>query len=123
MGVPGRYSSAEEAEAKAYIAGVYLLIQLQCTSATMETDCRRTVQVLVNGEPDKSASWPLYLEGQELLKVHQSITVTKVDRLCNRVAHGLAQLGKSGESGLLHGSIPISLEELVSTECMLGFVA
>lgn len=73
-------SSAEEAEAKACIAGLNLLIELQCTSATVETDCRRTVEVMVNGEPDKSASWPLYLEGQELLKVHQSITVTKVDR-------------------------------------------
>jgi hypothetical protein len=39
------------------------------------------VEVMVNGEPDKSASWPIYLEGKELLKVHQSITVTKVDRI------------------------------------------
>lgn len=74
-------SSAEEPEAKACISDLNLLIQLQCTSATVETDFRRTVEVMVKGEPDKSASWPIYLEGQELLKVHQSITVTKVDRI------------------------------------------
>jgi hypothetical protein len=56
-------SSAEEAEAKACISDLNLLIQLQCTSSTVETDFRRTVEVMVKGEPDKSVSWPIYLEG------------------------------------------------------------
>jgi hypothetical protein len=62
-------------------------------------------------------NWTSYDEARELLKIYQDIKVVKVDRASNVVAHGLAQLGKSGSSGLLRDSAPTSVLELIRDEC------
>jgi hypothetical protein len=66
---------------------------------------------------DRSASWLQYAEGQELLNLHQHFSVSKVGRLCNRVAHGLAMIGKRGSSGLLSRSAPVEVMDLIKEEC------
>jgi ribonuclease HI len=110
-------SSAEEAEVLACIAGLHHLIGISCESTILGSDCLRTIEVMNNNLFDRSSSWSLYREGQELLKVFRSITVLKVDRGSNRVAHGLAQLGKKGDSETMLDSVPAALAGLVRKDC------
>jgi ribonuclease HI len=112
-----RCTSAEEAEVTACVEGPNSLIQLQCTSAVVETDCSRVVEVMNSKRMDRSASWFQYAEGQELLNLDQDFSVSKVGRFCNRVAHGLAMLGKRGSSSLLSGSAPVEVLDLIKEEC------
>jgi ribonuclease HI len=110
--------SAEEAEVLACIAGLHHLIGISCESTILGSDCLRTIEVMNNNLFDRSSSWSLYREGQELLKVFRSITVLKVDRGSNRVAHGLAQLGKRGDSGTMFDSVSAALAGLVMNDCI-----
>jgi ribonuclease HI len=117
-----RCSSAEEAEVTACVEGLNLLAKLPCTSAVVETDCARVVQVMNSKMMDRSASWLLYAEGQALLNLHHEFLVTKVGRLCNRVAHGLALLGKRGGSGSITGFAPADVVSLIMEECSFSGV-
>jgi hypothetical protein len=93
------------------------LINRRCTSGVLESNCLRIVKTIMSKDIDRSSSWSLYAEGQELLKVYQFICATKVDRGSNGVAHALAQLGKKGTSGMLWGSVPASVSALVAIDC------
>jgi hypothetical protein len=95
------------------------LSNIPCDKGIVESDYLRVVHVLNEGGHDKSPCWCLYKEGYDLLQIFRRISVSKVDRASNKVAHGLAQLGKEGEVSLLHGSIPASLEDLVVDDCNL----
>jgi hypothetical protein len=53
----------------------------------------------------------------ELLNLYQFISICKVDRASNGLAHGLALLGKKGDSGSMHGSVPPSLAGLADNDC------
>jgi hypothetical protein len=93
------------------------LSNVPCDKGIVESDCLRVVHVLNDVCQYKSPCWCLYKEGHELLRIFRHICISKVDRVSNRVAHGLAHLGKEGEVGLLHGSFPTSLEDLVLEDC------
>ena len=110
---------AEEADIHAVIAGLKQLIHLRCWPAIIESDCLRVVHVLSSQEVDKSGFWCLYEEARELLKIFTQIFVVKVPRSSNRVAHSLAQLGKSGASGSLCGATPICVSAAVAHDCNL----
>jgi ribonuclease HI len=110
-------ASAEEAEVLACLAGLKHLINLQAPHAIMESDCLRTVNTLQSKTKDMSSCWSLYSEGQELVNIYQSISICKVNRRSNGLAHALAQLGKKGESGVIRDSIPGSLMDLVKDDC------
>jgi ribonuclease HI len=117
-------SSAKEAEILACLEGMKHLSNVPCDKGIVESDCLRVVHVLNDGWhvlndgcQDKSPCWCLYKEGHELLRIFRHICISKVDRVSNRVAHGLAHLGRQGEVGLLHGSCPTSLVDLVSEDC------
>jgi hypothetical protein len=75
-----------------------MLVGKNCSSAMLESDCYRVVQILSSAGQDKSLSWCLFSKGQELLKIYRHIDVSKVDHVSNGAAHVLAQLGKSGMS-------------------------
>jgi hypothetical protein len=47
-----------------------------------------------------------------MLNLYPFITLTKVHRDCNAIADGLAKLGKSGDSGILYGSVPPPVADL-----------
>jgi ribonuclease HI len=98
--------SAEEAEVHAVLAGLKRLISLGRWPAILETDCLRIVQTLACIDMDRSASWCLLEEARELLKIFSLISVHKVDRRCNGEAHNLAQLGRSGDSGICFDATP-----------------
>jgi ribonuclease HI len=117
--IPG-CAGAEDAEALACLEGLKHLIALNGRSSVLESDCLRAVQVLTCNDMDKSNSWCIYSESRELLKVFSSIRIAKVDRMCNSVAHSLAQLGKSGTSGYLLGSAPTCVLEGIKKDCNLA---
>ncbi|KAK1645100.1 hypothetical protein QYE76_062905 [Lolium multiflorum] len=110
-------TSAEEAEVLACLEGLRHLIDLRQWPARLETDCLRVVQGITGHDQNRSLSWTSYDEACELLKIYQDINVVKVDRASNAVAHGLAQLGKSGASGMLRASAPTGVLELIRQEC------
>jgi hypothetical protein len=91
-------ASAEEAEILACLEGLRQLTLLQRWTAFLESDCLRPVHAISSNSEEQSASWALILEARELSKIYQDISVLKVDRVNNGVAHVLAQLGKSGLS-------------------------
>jgi ribonuclease HI len=110
-------ASAEEAEVLACLQGLKSLIRLQAPYGILESDCLRTVKTLQCKVKDTSSCWSLYAEGQELLNLYQSISICKVDRASNGLAHGLAQLGKKGDSGSARGSVPPPLAGLAEKDC------
>jgi hypothetical protein len=63
-----------------------------------------------------SSSWALVHEARGLLRTYQDIVIKKVDRLCNGVAHVLAQLGKDGFSGLMRDSAPECVQDLIMND-------
>jgi hypothetical protein len=62
--------------------------------------------------------WTTILEARELLKIFSHISLSKVDRSHNGVAHVLAHLGKSGFSGCMSDSVPDCVRDLITAECM-----
>jgi hypothetical protein len=110
-------ASAEEAEVLACLQGLKSLIRLQAPYGILESDCLRTVKILQCEVKDTSSCWSLYAEGHELLNLYQSISICKVDRASNGLAHGLAQLGKKGDSGSARGSVPPPLAGLAEKDC------
>jgi ribonuclease HI len=110
---------AEEAEVHAVIAGLKQFIDLRRWPATLESDCLRATRMLSNTDLDRSVSWCLYEEARELLKIFTHISDSKVGRDSNRVAHSLAQLGKTGDSGLLWGATPICASVAVASKFTL----
>jgi hypothetical protein len=74
-------------------------------------------QVLSSEEVELSPTWAIILEARELLKIFREITVSKVDRVSNGVAHVSAQVVKSGVSTILCDSVPNYVCDLVFLNC------
>jgi ribonuclease HI len=110
-------ASAEEAELQACIAGIKRLLSIGCDQAIVESDCLRAVQSILSSGQELSSGWALYNEARDLLRVFGSISICKIDRVSNGAAHVLAQLGKSGFDGLLHGEAPPCVLELIAQDC------
>jgi ribonuclease HI len=110
-------ASAEQSEAIACLEGLKKIIHMRCWPAIIETDCIRVVAAIALESVDRSSLWCIYWEIQELLRFQPDIRIQKVDRESNKVAHVLAQLGKSGFSGSLHDSAPACALELITNDC------
>jgi hypothetical protein len=93
-------------------------VSLRCWLASLETDCLRVVHAITSISEERSACWTSILEIRELLKVFQDISILKVDRVCNGVAHVLAQLGISGLSDCLRDSAPDCVQDLIVLDYM-----
>ena len=67
---------AEEAKILACLDGLKHLLTMQSDMAIVKSDCLHlhVVQILAAGGHDKSHSWSLYREGNELLNVYQVST-------------------------------------------------
>jgi ribonuclease HI len=109
--------SAEEAEVAACLEGLRHLINLRRWPATLESDCLHAVHAISSMDDEQSASWSVILEAREVLKIYRDISVVKVDRMSNGVAHVLAQLGKSGLSDMSRDSVPGCVRGLVTLDC------
>lgn len=56
------------------------------------------------------------MQAQDILRVYGGITVVKVGRLGNTVAHSLASLGKAGASESLCNAAPSCVAEIVAND-------
>jgi hypothetical protein len=108
--------SAEEAETLACLEGIrYLATHLQ-KPGVLETDCSWLVAVLEAKDFDRSAHWSLFLEAKTRLDLLPQVKLSRVDRVSNKVAHDLAQLGKR-ECGVLHGAVPSCVSDSLLLDC------
>jgi ribonuclease HI len=110
-------SSAEEAEALACLEGLKNIQSLYCDRAVVESDCLRVVQALTSDDRNLSHCWSTILDAKGLLRAFNHITISKVDRESNGVAHSLAQLGKDGFRGTLTGSVPTGVLAALQNDC------
>jgi hypothetical protein len=60
----------------------------------LEMDCQRVINVVMSPGLDRSPFWSTYLEIKDLLRLYPDLELRKVDRLSNRMPHGLTQLEK-----------------------------
>jgi hypothetical protein len=74
------------------------------------------VHAISSNSEEQSANWALILEARELLKIYQDISILKVNRVNNGVAHVLAQLGKSSFSDIIFDSTPDCVRDLVTLD-------
>ncbi|KAK1696634.1 hypothetical protein QYE76_013331 [Lolium multiflorum] len=92
-------SSAEEAEALACLEGLKSIQLLYYDRAVVESDCLSVVQALTSDDRNLSHCWSTVLDAKGLQRAFDHISVSKIDRVSNGVAHSIAQLGKSGFGG------------------------
>jgi ribonuclease HI len=111
-------ASAQEAEVIACLEGLRHLIAIRRWPAFLESDCAWAVHVITDDTVVHAPEWTTILEARELLKIFSHISLSKVDRSHNGVAHVLAHLGKSGFSGCMSDSVPDCVRDLITAECM-----
>jgi ribonuclease HI len=109
-------SSAEEAEVLACLDGLRYLAAHPHQRGILETDCARVVAVLLSSDEDRSAHWCLFQEARALLNMLLEVKVCEVSRVSNRVAHELAQLGKS-ECGVLREAVSSCVLGVLMLDC------
>jgi hypothetical protein len=83
----------------------------------VESDCLRVVQALTSDDRNLSHCWSTILDAKGLLRAFNHITIRKVDRESNGVAHSLAQIGKDGFRGTLTGSVPTGVLAALQNDC------
>jgi hypothetical protein len=109
-------ASAEEAEVLAILSGIKHLLAFGGGPGVVESDCLKAVQTILGTGRDSSGGWAFFQEARDLLRVFNNISIIKIDRVCNGVAHVLAQLGKSGFNGVLCDAGPPCVEELLTLD-------
>jgi hypothetical protein len=83
----------------------------------LESDCANVVSALHSVGISRSSLWCLLAESQAILQGRLDFEIQKINRLSNKVAHCLAQLGKS-ECGVLDGAGPPCVAVLLVEDCM-----
>ena len=106
-----------EAELHAIMEGVSLAIQQSNRPVQLQSDCLAALSALSNDSLDRSAYGHLLAEIKGLLENRVFVRV-KVSRDQNKVAHCLANYGRSGDSTVcwLNQSPPF-ISELVAKDC------
>jgi ribonuclease HI len=110
-------SSAEGAEALACLEGLKTIQLLYWDRAVLESDCLRVVRALTSDDRNLPHCWSTILDAKGMLRAFDHISVSKIDRESNGVAHSLAQLGKGGFRGTLSGSVPTSVLAALQNDC------
>jgi ribonuclease HI len=83
-------ADAEEAEARAVLAGLKFCSNLRSTKVIMELDSLNTVHALKYNHTDRSSLWWIHDETKGLLNSFQEFKISHVKREGNRVADALA---------------------------------
>jgi hypothetical protein len=77
-------------EVIACLEGLKHLIAIRRWPAFLEFDCAWAVHVIMDAAVVHAPDWATILEARELLKIFSDISLSKVDRNHNVVAHVLA---------------------------------
>ena len=86
----GTCLSAEEAELRAAISGLYIGITLH-KPIILETDCSFVASVFANDNLDRSNLVDLKKEALSVSKMMSTLKITKINRKANMVAHEIAK--------------------------------
>ena len=113
-----RCASAEEAGLLACLARAWgtLLISkvgLQSSSRIVSTWWKLYMMVAKIAPRDGSATMKFWSYWRSTAEIE----VSKVERVSNGLAHALAQLGKSGVSGVLNGEVPTCVSQILANYC------
>ena len=102
----GACYSAEEAEIRATISGLYIGITLH-KPIILETDCSFVAGVLENDRFDRSPLVDLTKEALTISKMPANVKISKISREANMVAHEIAKFGFINRcDGILINSVP-----------------
>jgi hypothetical protein len=110
-------AGVEEAELLACFEGVRMMESRCCGPGILESDCANVVASLKTSEINRSTLWSVIAETQALLRGRPDIGIRKISRWSNKVAHSLAQLGKSACGVLDKAGLPC-VADLLAEDCM-----
>ena len=114
----GVCNTAEEAELRATLAGLYIGITLH-KAIILETDCSFVASFLRNDLLDRSPLVDLKIEALSLAKMMIHCKISKINRTANRVAHEIAKYSFDNRSdGVLLNSVPPCVADFVADDCM-----
>ena len=113
----GRCKSAEEAELRACIAGLYIGITLH-NSIILETDCVLVAVSLAKDNFDRSALFDLKKEAMNISKMLNGFKISKINRSANVVGHLIAKYSLDNRSdGILVNDVPPCVVNFVTSDC------
>ena len=114
----GACYSAEEAEIRATISGLYIGITLH-QPIILETDCSFVAGVLENYGFDRSPLVDLKKEAFSISKMLPNVKISKISRKANKVAHEIAKFSFNNKSdGVLINSVLACVEHVVLNDCI-----
>ena len=83
----------------------------------LESDCATVVTALHAKVKNMSTLWSVLSEAQAIMQGRPDVEVRKINWSSNKVAHNLAQLGKS-ECGVLDEAGPSCVAALLFEDCI-----
>jgi ribonuclease HI len=111
-------SSAEVAEAVAGLHAVKIILTTYAGPLHIENDCAALISELNGIGGSRSAIRDTTKDIRNILSALPDVTISKINRSANKVAHELAKLGSSGVCvSFMIGSAPPCVEDLVNQEC------
>jgi hypothetical protein len=110
-------AGAEEVELLAFSEGLCEMESRCKGPGLLESDCANVVSALHSVGTSRSSLWCLLAESQAILRGRPDFEIQKINRLSNKVAHCLVQLGKS-VCGVLDGAGPPCVAVLLVEDCM-----
>jgi ribonuclease HI len=108
------------AEALACLEGLKMVLGTWSHNLMFESDCAAVVEAFNNPTMDRSEVGLIAMEFWTLAKQNYQVTVSKIHRNCNRVAHDICQFSRRELcSGVLQGSVPASVLGSALSDCNL----
>jgi hypothetical protein len=105
-------------EAIACLEGLKLALANSTANLIIETDCASILESFKESSFDRSEVCLIAKEFKLLKPPDRQIVITKTDRLCNKVAHGLCQLSRSVLcGGVLQGAVPTCVSKAALDDC------
>ncbi|CAN6252434.1 unnamed protein product [Urochloa humidicola] len=111
-------ASAEEAEAVACLEGIQLVLEYVKKPTILESDCAAVVSSLLAPSVDRARCSHIIQETRACMELLPGISIKKIRRECNRVAHELAQLAKRTiHCAVWRSSAPVCIKKILSIDC------
>jgi hypothetical protein len=90
----------------------------------IKTDCASISESFKESRCDRSEVCLIAKEFKLLKPPNRQIVITKTDRVCNKVAHGLCQLSRSVLcGGVLEGVVPTCMSKAALEDCNQHYVS
>jgi ribonuclease HI len=109
--------SVLEAELLACLHGLKFVENFPQKHAILETDCALAIRAINEQSTDRSESWTIIREIVDRMEFLHRLSLEKISRNGNSVAHSLCQLGKRESNGCLRESAPSCVSALIAIDC------